>query len=877
MLQDPNASAKLDLQASFEWLELLHGESLDGLVNFVAIEGSNVSSRFCYPTELETASDWLNYHNRPGVGIYARVTTMSQVPAKGRGGPEFSKSLPGFWCDMDLAGPGHKPPQGKLLPPDLETCQKIIDAAKLPQPSLWIHSGGGLYPWWMFNKPLIFTSSQDVTDVTALSKRWHEAISEGAKLLGYHVAPTTYNLDRVLRLPGTYNRKEGLERPCLQVPDLFGAWHSAAALVDVLDSEALRAPEPPRPNIPAPRASSEPSDGLSPLDDFEARTSWEDILCPHGWEVASITRSEWKWTRPGKERGAISATTGRANDRDRLYVFSDATDFEPNTPITKGYAYAVLNHGGDVSAAASELRRQGFGTQRTLERPSSPWDGLVSAAQPGRAQSFPDSPISTPPVVGPRMYEQNDGGLGQRLVDHYGGVISFTHGSGKNGEWMCFDENKNKWINGSAIDCVRAKLRATMEWAQREEVALYSDVAPAANKPSPQDKFLDYISRSKNARTLNSALTLAATQPEIKHDEDEFDSQLELFNTGILTINTSTLDVIRSVPGHYVTKVAGVAYDPQATAPRWRRFLEENLPDPEVRKMLQQAVGYALTGKANQKALFYLYGEANTGKSLFLEILGEMFGDYSHTLSEGALNAGDQREGGNATPHLAGLRGKRFVTMSESRSGQIMDDSLIKKVTGGDKINARELYRNGVTFTPQCVIFIASNHNLRVTGGDTAVWSRIKVVEFPVQFEVGDPRRDDNLKLKLRKELAGILNWALEGLIEFNTTGSLAYPKTIVEATTAVAYAQDKVQQFYDQMTGEAKMTTGVAGAKTLSSEVYKAYQNWHLNQEGDTRGCLGTVAFHERLGRIVGGGPKRMHPGNYFYVDMIFSRYPGT
>src|SRR5690606_2117041 len=105
-------------------------------------------------------------------------------------------------------------------------------------------------------------------------------------------------------------------------------------------------------------------EGVSPGDDFEARTTWEEILEPRGWRKVMVRGRTTYWRRPGKEHG-ISATTGRDPERDRLYVSSSSTEFETFTPYTKFGAYALLEHAGDHSAAASKLRKEGYGETPT--------------------------------------------------------------------------------------------------------------------------------------------------------------------------------------------------------------------------------------------------------------------------------------------------------------------------------------------------------------------------------------------------------------------------------------------------------------------------------------------------------------------------------
>ncbi|RQX09074.1 hypothetical protein [Micromonospora inaquosa] len=103
---------------------------------------------------------------------------------------------------------------------------------------------------------------------------------------------------------------------------------------------------------------------VSPGDDFEARTDWSEVLEPLGWRLSHADGQTRYWTRPGKDRG-VSATTGHAGDRDRLFVFSSSTELPSETPLTKFAAYAWLHHGGGFSAAARALRADGYGGSDT--------------------------------------------------------------------------------------------------------------------------------------------------------------------------------------------------------------------------------------------------------------------------------------------------------------------------------------------------------------------------------------------------------------------------------------------------------------------------------------------------------------------------------
>lgn len=303
-------------------------------------------------------------------GIYMRCTTLKGVLREGgRGKAEDSGMLPGFAADMDIAGPGHATPKRGTLPPDVDTCYQIIAASGLPEPTLWVHSGGGVYPWWLLDQPLNITSPEALATATELSSKLHEAISRWAAHLGWFYSTATKDLARVLRIPGTVNRKIADDpKMCHIIQPARYEFYSLQDLVTRIEDAYAKAPvpqvaEPPRP-APAPRVEGSP---LRPGDDFNDRAHWADILTPHGWTYMYHRGRAAYWRRPGKDSGEHSASTGRegVGADDRLYVFSDATEFEPNVPYNKFAAYALLNHGGTgathFASATRDLRSQGFG------------------------------------------------------------------------------------------------------------------------------------------------------------------------------------------------------------------------------------------------------------------------------------------------------------------------------------------------------------------------------------------------------------------------------------------------------------------------------------------------------------------------------------
>ncbi|QDT30909.1 bifunctional DNA primase/polymerase [Thalassoglobus polymorphus] len=106
------------------------------------------------------------------------------------------------------------------------------------------------------------------------------------------------------------------------------------------------------------------SEGIRPGDDFEQRTTWAEILEPAGFTFVGSEGDTGRWRRPGT-KSLLSATTN-AGGSGLFYPFSPNCGMEPNRGYNKFSVYAWLNHGGDMSAAANELTRQGYGKRADL-------------------------------------------------------------------------------------------------------------------------------------------------------------------------------------------------------------------------------------------------------------------------------------------------------------------------------------------------------------------------------------------------------------------------------------------------------------------------------------------------------------------------------
>ncbi|MFC7382855.1 YfjI family protein [Sphaerisporangium rhizosphaerae] len=393
-------------------LTTLHGGSA-GFIHICSTGGWTGGTFTTDTSGLNAAVDYVRGLDAKGkAGIYARVTTLSRPLNPGeRGAADLSLAFPGFWTDLDIAGPGHK--TSAPLPPNVEEARRIVAESGLPEPTLLIHSGGGLYSWHLLDEPHLITPDT-IAVISALSERFQQIVKASAERLGYEYGPVG-DLPRVLRIPGTVNRKTKDPRPCFIMEGASGTTYPLAELAPLIFGIPL--PEPKTPPAPAaalpftqPRPVRDAEDGLSPGDDYNARATWDEILINRlGW-TKLYTRSGVTYWRHPNATSDVSATTGR-NDGDNLWVFSTNTQFEPQRVYDKFGAYTLLTRGSTSPAAFSgagkELYAQGYGARRDRDDPRDlivpAVEGNLALATVHQLHPEPQRPMPpaglTPPVL----------------------------------------------------------------------------------------------------------------------------------------------------------------------------------------------------------------------------------------------------------------------------------------------------------------------------------------------------------------------------------------------------------------------------------------------------------------------------------------------
>jgi len=322
---------------------------------------------------------------------------------------------------------------------------------------------------------------------------------------------------------------------------------------------------------------------------------------------------------------------------------------------------------------------------------------------------------------------------------------------------------------------------------------------------------------SKVAQRVASAVTIAAVERLARADRrhaatiDQWDANPWLLNTpgGAVHLETGALDLSKRTD--YCTKITAVA--PDGECPLWRSFLERiTNGQVELQTFIQRMCGYSLSGLTREHALFFVYGTGANGKSVFLNTIAGVMGDYAKTAPIEAFVASSNE---HHPTDLAGLQGARLVTAVETEDGRSWAESKLKALTGGDRIAARYMRQDFFQYTPQFKLLIAGNHKPALRTVDEAMRRRFNLVPFTVTIPTS--QRDSELTEKLRAEWGGILRWMIDGCLAWQRE-DLNPPTIVNQATADYLASEDALGRWLEECCVQDR---------TLSANTSALYASW--------------------------------------------------
>lgn len=273
----------------------------------------------------------------------------------------------------------------------------------------------------------------------------------------------------------------------------------------------------------------------------------------------------------------------------------------------------------------------------------------------------------------------------------------------------------------------------------------------------------------------------------------------------------------------FITKVADVEYRPNAKAPTYDAFLATVQPKPEMRRFLAQWGGLSMTGNTGEQKLAFFYGGGSNGKGTWVETIARIAGDYAGAVKIASLLDQGKQSGDAATPAIASLPGVRFLRVSEPSKGAVLDEGLVKELTGEDPVRARHLNKGFFTFFPEFKITISGNNKPVIKDTSDGIWRRMQLV--PWEADIPRDQRDKGLKDKLYAERDGIFAWLMRGLLDWKKHG-LIEPEDVRLATSEYRDDSDTIGRFLRQ-TCETGEDTRARPWRVQKRELFELYQAW--------------------------------------------------
>ncbi len=384
-----------------------------------------------------------------------------------------------------------------------------------------------------------------------------------------------------------------------------------------------------------------------------------------------------------------------------------------------------------------------------------------------------DAGLVLPTIAHGERY--SDAGNARRLVRLFGDSIRWVPSV----DWFWFDGTR--WLRDRNGELMRRAKDVT------QAIIDGSKYFP----PDARTDAIKFALRSEQAPRLAAMIELAKSEQGICLPYSAFDRDPWLAGVERGAIDLRTGEFLLPAATEYVSRRLGTEFNPHANCPTWCAFLDRiTAGDIALIDFLQRAIGYTLTGSTGEQVIFVLHGPGANGKSVLLRIIRELAGEYGADAPIQTFVDRARREASNDLARLAQLR---FVCASELEEERPLAESLVKTVTGGEAISARFLYGEYFEFQPTFKVWIACNHKPRISGDDHGILRRIRLT--PLRVTIPPEEQDRELLAKLRRELPGILNWAIAGALAWQRDG-LGAPAAVLDATRTYRDESDSIGEW---------------------------------------------------------------------------------
>jgi putative DNA primase/helicase len=455
------------------------------------------------------------------------------------------------------------------------------------------------------------------------------------------------------------------------------------------------------------------------------------------------------------------------------------------------------------------------------------------------------------------VYPHTDHGNALMIAHEFRGKIMYVP---QIGQFLCWSDNAKRWLreeHGGRKQLGRLVKRfITKRYAQAKSK---KPLHTLNNEPVSLEDALKWAKASSAKSRIQAALDLLKNVPGVCVSQADLDTEPCLLGVanGVLDLRTGKL--IENSPSLFVTRYCRPAYVPKAKAEKFLKFIHQVcLGRQGLVDFLQEVVGIAFSGLTKEQKFFILVGTGANGKSTLIETLFHLLGDYAMGMPSHAFIKSESRAIRN---DIARLLGVRFAPCAEVNTGKSLDESMVKRVTGGDVMTARFIGKEFFDFHLAAKFFFSVNTLPKVTGADNGIYRRLSIVPFNADFSDAP---DKELTAKLKGEGDGILVWAVAGFQRWYKRGHLVLPDCVIEACKAYRAEMDTVQSFLEDC-----CDIDDPKASTPIGVLFDAYSHW-------AKGSLVEPANLHLFGTLMGQkGFKKFKSGTWRWKGVALKASP--
>jgi P4 family phage/plasmid primase-like protien len=294
--------------------------------------------------------------------------------------------------------------------------------------------------------------------------------------------------------------------------------------------------------------------------------------------------------------------------------------------------------------------------------------------------------------------------------------------------------------------------------------------------------------------------------------------------------------------------------------PAWQKvetFIRQVLPKKTVRDYFMKHLASNLFGGNPAQKFHILTGSGSNGKSMIMNLMTKALGDYACTVPISLLT--QKRKGsGSAAPEVARLKGRRFVTMQEPDEQIALNTGLMKEISSGEKMYARDLFESGGEFEVLAKFHLACNEKPKINTTDGGTWRRLVVINFLSKFvmhPVGDNEypMDESIQFSVNSTewATPFLSYLVHVLKEGQGLRKLSAPDDVLEYTNDYRNENDAIAKFI----GEA-IVPYVDGDEVVQVDrptLKRVFKTW----KGDDLRSLSPAELEKRIVAIYGPYPK--------------------